>query len=52
MPTVKFRHGAQGPDGDAEMAISGSFSLKDHFFVFKSPAETWSDYGGIKAGNQ
>ena len=32
------------------MDIAGSFKVKEHFYVVKSPSATWSDYGGIIGG--
>ena len=48
MPVVQFRSGAaNGGTGDEEMNINGTFKVKEHFYVVRSPSENWSDYGGI-----
>ena len=48
---VQFRSGtANSTTGDEEMSISGSFTVRDHFYVVRSPSATWSDYGGIIGG--
>ena len=48
---VQFRSGtANSTAGDEEMSISGSFTVRDHFYVVRSPSATWSDYGGIIGG--
>jgi hypothetical protein len=48
---VQFRSGsANGTTGDEQMNIAGTFKVKDHFYVVKSPSATWSDYGGIVGG--
>ena len=45
---IEFRSGfADASTGDEELAISGTFFIKDHFYVLRSPHSTWSDYGGI-----
>ena len=48
---VQFRSGsANGTTGDEEFSISGTFTIKDHFYVVRSPSTNWSDYGGIIGG--
>jgi hypothetical protein len=48
---VQFRSGtSNSTTGDEEMSISGSFTVRDHFYVVRSPSATWSDYGGIIGG--
>jgi hypothetical protein len=50
-PVVEFRSGtSNGTTGDDELSISGTFTVKDHFYVVRSPSATWSDYGGIIGG--
>ena len=48
---VQFRSGTSNSGtGDEEMSITGSFTVRDHFYVVRSPSATWSDYGGIIGG--
>ena len=48
---VQFRSGSSnGTTGDEEFSISGTFTVKDHFYVVRSPSANWSDYGGIIGG--
>jgi hypothetical protein len=50
-PVVEFRSGtSNGTTGDEELSISGTFTVKDHFYVVRSPSATWSDFGGIIGG--
>ena len=48
---IEFRSEPDGGSGDDELSISGTFTLKDHFYVFRSPSAIWSDYGGILGGS-
>ena len=42
LPVIQLRCGEQGEFGDEEFSITGSFSLKDHFFLVRSPTSNWS----------
>ena len=48
MPVVEFRSGfSDHTSGDEEMSVTGSFSVREHFYVLRSPSPKWSDYGGV-----
>ena len=51
LPVIEFRSGfSNGGTGDEEMSINGTFKVKEHFYVLRSPSPKWSDYGGVVGG--
>ena len=41
-PVVQFRKAG----GDDKFTIDGKFLLRDHFYVIRSPGQSWDGYGG------